>query len=224
MRKPNILYEDNHILVCVKPTGILSQSAGNQRQDMLTWIKDFIKERDQKPGNVFLGLVHRLDSNVGGVMVFAKTSKGASRLSESIREHHFEKRYLALVEGNLEGHGELEHFLDKDEQRLMSVESTSQIGKKSRLSYQVLAHHALQGRPISLIDVHLETGRFHQIRSQFSLVGHPLVGDQKYGSSFPQLPLALWAYRLQFPHPISKEPCIFTSEVEIDGIPSFLWK
>lgn len=210
---PLILYEDNHLLVAVKPPGVLSQAGELELPDMLTLLKADLKVRHAKPGNVFLGLVHRLDVNVGGVMVFAKTSKAASRLSEQIRERVFEKRYVAVVQGLLEPHasGRLDDRVVKDKRSGTSKNTDDQSGKAASLTYRVLA--VSTERMQSLLDVVLETGRFHQIRMQFASRGNPLVGDAKYGGSQPSTTrqIGLWAYRLGFMHPISNEPMSFVS-------------
>lgn len=201
-----ILFEDNHLLVVLKPKGVLSQADGSDKPDMLTLLKEYIKEKYQKPGNVYLGLVHRLDLFTSGIMVFAKTSKAASRLSEQIKNHIFSKKYLAIVEGNLKSGGTLKHFLSKNEQEKKSYLDSK--GQEAILEYEVLEH---RGEEATLVDITLKTGRFHQIRSQFSLIGHPLYGDQKYGShkkiDYAEFPLE--AYSLSFLHPITQEPMQF---------------
>lgn len=198
-----ILYEDNHLLVVVKPIGVLSQSDGSQTPDMLTLLKQDLKVRYHKPGNVYLGLVHRLDKDVGGVMVFAKTSKAAARLSEQIRQHQFSKTYWAIVEGTLVNkEGILEDYIEKKE--YYSVISDATHGKFARLSYQVKQ----QNQSNSLLEISLETGRHHQIRLQFSSRNHPLLGDKRYGNT-KKYPIALYAIKLSFYHPITKEKLEF---------------
>jgi len=216
MIRPEILFEDNHLLVAVKPPGVLSQAGELELPDMLTLLKADLKERHQKPGNVFLGLVHRLDVNVGGVMVFAKTSKAAARLSEQIREGRFEKRYLALVQGICEpgSEGRLEDRLSKDRRDDAIVSFAAADGKEASLTYKVL--DALADRTLSLLDVELETGRFHQIRMQFASRGMPLYNDAKYGrlEQDGDRQIGLWAYRLRFLHPITQAPVEFRSAPE----------
>lgn len=201
----DILYEDNHIIVAYKPKGILSQADGSSLEDMLTILKQYIKEKYNKPGNVYLGLVHRLDLNTSGVMVFARTSKAAKRLSEDILKHNFNKKYYAIVEGNLEKDGVLKHYLLKDEKNKKSYEDKS--GKESILEYSCKKHYQIANNPVTLVDVNLKTGRFHQIRCQFSLIGHPLYGDAKYGSVYhiDYINFPLEAYYLGFYHPVTKE-------------------
>ena len=199
----NILYEDNHLLVVEKKVGVLSQSDGTNTPDMLTILKEYIKEKYNKPGNVYLGLVHRLDKNVGGVMVFAKTSKAARRLSEEIRNREFKKTYLAICKGILKGEGKYQDYLKREEYR--SEVSNSKDGKLASLNYQVLATKDNN----TLVKINLETGRHHQIRVQFSYHNHPLLGDEKYGNK-GKYPIALFAYKLEFTHPTTKEKLEFT--------------
>lgn len=199
-----VLYEDNHIIVVIKPYNIPSQSDKTNDIDMLSLVKEYIKEKYQKPGNVYVGLVHRLDRPVGGIMVFAKTSKAASRLSESIRNKSFSKTYLAVVNGKFEKqNGVLEDYLWKDEALNMSkvVSKDKKNAKLARLTYEVLA----EKNDLSLVKINLETGRHHQIRVQFSNAGHSLYGDQKYGKGPMGKQIALWAYRLEFKHPVKDE-------------------
>ncbi len=199
-----VLYEDNHIIVVIKPYNIPSQSDKTNDIDMLSLVKEYIKEKYQKPGNVYVGLVHRLDRPVGGIMVFAKTSKAASRLSESIRNKSFSKTYLAVVNGKFEKqNGILENYLWKDEALNMSkvVSKDKKGAKLARLTYEVLA----EKNDLSLVKINLETGRHHQIRVQFSNAGHSLYGDQKYGKGSMGKQIALWAYRLEFKHPVKDE-------------------
>lgn len=199
-----VLYEDNHIIVVIKPYNIPSQSDKTNDIDMLSLVKEYIKEKYQKPGNVYVGLVHRLDRPVGGIMVFAKTSKAASRLSESIRNKSFSKTYLAVVNGKFEKqNGILENYLWKDEALNMSkvVSKDKKGAKLARLTYEVLA----EKNDLSLVKINLETGRHHQIRVQFSNAGYSLYGDQKYGKGSMGKQIALWAYRLEFKHPVKDE-------------------
>lgn len=198
-----ILYEDNHLLVAYKKRGMLSQADGSNAVDMLSSLKQYIKEKYQKPGNVYLGLVHRLDRNTAGVMVFARTSKAAARLSEQIRKHQFEKWYQAIVEGTLQGKGTLHHYLEKNEQERKSYVAST--GEEAILEYQVIKNLEISTTPATLVEIHLKTGRFHQIRAQFSAIGHPLYGDRKYGSLQTVAPeeFPLEAFHLGFFHPIT---------------------
>ena len=212
MQDLNILYEDNHIIVVVKPAGIPVQADKSGDIDMLTLIKDYIKVKYNKPGNVYLGLVHRLDRMVGGVMVFAKTSKAASRISEYIRQKNVKKRYLAVINGTLpvtDKKVELRNYLVKNERLNMSrvVDSTTKGSKEAILEYKVLKNFTFNGKDYSLVDIDLHTGRHHQIRLQFANIGHPLYGDIKYGQKVNKVGqnLALFSYYLSFFHPTKDE-------------------
>ena len=210
-RKIDILYEDNHVLVVVKPPNMLTQGDQTGDEDLLTALKEDLKVRYNKPGNVYLGLVHRLDRPVGGAMVFAKTSKAASRLSDQIRRREFNKSYMAVVYGIPEPvSGTLTHYLDKDEKtNTVRIVKSSDEGKKAVLDYSV--KNSKEG--LSLVSVNLHTGRSHQIRVQFSAIGHLLYGDQKYGASLnkPGMQLALWSAEVGFEHPITKKYMSFNS-------------
>ncbi len=204
-----IIYEDNHILVVIKPQNIPSQEDSSKDKDMLNILKDYIKVRDKKEGNVYLGLVHRLDRPTGGVMVFAKTSKAASRLSEQIKNGGFEKKYIAVlanVPKDKKAH--LVHYLKKNEATnvVSIVPSLTTGAKKAELDYTVLDTKD----NLCLVSVHLLTGRGHQIRVQMSAIKCPVYGDQKYGDENVKSNLALWAYNLQFEHPTTKEKLNFT--------------
>ena len=200
----NILYEDNHLIVVVKPYNVLSQSDNTKDIDMLTIIKNYIKEKYNKPGNVYLGLVHRLDRPTGGIMVFAKTSKAASRLSKQIKDNKFTKKYLAVVHGILEKKENiLVNYLKKDENN-NSLITNEKEGKYAKLHYKVLK----ENKDYSVLDILLETGRHHQIRVQLKNIGHPLYGDQRYGIN-DKKQLGLFAYHLEFYHPVTKEKLIF---------------
>lgn len=205
--KLDILYEDNHIIVAYKPIGVLSQSDGTNTLDMLSLIKDYIKVKYNKPNDVFLGLVHRLDRNTSGVMIFARTSKAAKRLQEAMNNNGFHKSYLAIVEGNLkvsDNYILLKDKLFKDERQNKSFVSNK--GLEAMLEYKVLANKDNK----SLIDIHLLTGRHHQIRCQFSNICHPLVGDLKYGSKYNLGNYyALQSYKLSVIHPTLKENMTF---------------
>ena len=205
-----ILYEDNHLLVVSKPAGVLSQEDRSGRPDILTIAKTFIKERDEKPGNVFMGLVHRLDRNVSGVMVLAKTSKAASRLSDQIRRRVVKKVYLAVVEGVPAPSATLVDFLHKDSaaNRVEVVSESSPGAKRAELLYRRVA----SAEQLSLLEVTLVTGRPHQIRVQLANARHPLAGDAKYGSRYT-CKLALLSYRFELEHPTRKESMQFEAPV-----------
>ena len=211
-----IIYEDNHLIAAIKPAGVLSQADGTHKDDMLTVLKEYLRKKYNKPGNVFLGLVHRLDCPVSGVMIFAKTSKAASRSSEQIRQRRVVKRYLAVVHGKLENsEGVLVNKLIKGQGNIVSEDVD---GKESILEYKVLSYDKL--RDVSLVDVLLKTGRSHQIRVQFALSGHPLAGDMKYGArtvgnyraTEKENSIALFAYYLEFDHPVSLERIILQED------------
>lgn len=207
-----VLYEDNHLIVAIKPAGVLSQSDGSNAPDMLTILKAYIKDKYQKPGEVYLGLVHRLDRPVSGVMVFARTSKAASRLSEQIRTRRVEKIYRCVVNGVLEGEGRLENFISKDEaSNTVTVSDVEKPGfKASYLDYRALA--SKDG--MTMAEVKLGTGRSHQIRAQMAHAGHPLIGDLKYGKKDNRTKdIALEAYKLSFEHPVKREFITFESAV-----------
>jgi 23S rRNA pseudouridine1911/1915/1917 synthase len=209
--KINIIYEDNHVLVVEKPPNLLTQSDSTGDGDMLTMLREDLKLRHNKPGNVFLGLVHRLDRPVGGVMVFAKTSKAASRLSEQIRLGEFGKSYMAVMHGAaVQSSGTLVDYLIKDETtNTVRITSNAAEGKKASLYYEVM--DSKEG--LSLVHVKLHTGRSHQIRVQFAAMGHPLYGDQKYGAALnkPGMQLALWSVEVGFTHPTLKKYEAFTT-------------
>lgn len=203
----DIVYEDNHLLVVIKPPMMPVQEDASKDIDLLNTLKSFIKERDRKPGNVYLGLVHRLDRPVGGLMVFAKTSKAASRLSKMISEHDFKKTYLACVlDRGIEDKGHLEDYLIKDPKT--NTVKVADHGKLAILDYEVLARK----EDLALVKVYLKTGRPHQIRVQFSASGHPLYGDHRYNDRVKKdEDLALWSYELGFTHPVTKAPLVFKS-------------
>ena len=208
-----ILYEDNHLLVVNKPPNIPVQADSSGDLDMLTILKDYIREKYNKPGDVFLGLVHRLDRPAGGVMVFARTSKAASRLSDQFRRRTVDKLYRAVVMGETPQTGELNDYLykDRDKNTVRVVESSYSDSKPAFLSFKTLN----QKNGHSLIEIELETGRSHQIRVQCAHAGFPLWGDYRYGvSGQPQhRNMALLSYSLQFDHPTKKECLKFTGSV-----------
>ena len=218
MQNLKVLYEDNHIIVVRKDPNIPSQADKTEDLDMLTIIKKYLKEKYNKPGNVYLGLVHRLDRPVGGVMVFAKTSKAASRLSNQVREKIFKKKYLAVVDGKFDReNGILEDYLYKDERNNISkvVKPEKKNAKLAKLDYKVLAYNEV--KDLSLVKVNLHTGRHHQIRVQLAYADHSIFGDQKYGTRGKGKQIALWAYELTIQHPVSKEEMTFKCLPESNG-------
>lgn len=204
-----ILYEDNHVIVVVKPINVPVQLDDSKDVDLLTMIKNYLKEKYNKPGNVYLGLIHRLDRPVGGIMVFAKTSKAASRLSEQVRTHQIVKKYYAVSEGKFNcNFGSMEDKLLKDNKTNTTI--VSEEGKDAFLNYQVIGFKD----NYSLVDITLITGRSHQIRVQFSSRGHALYGDQRYNKSAKVgEQIALFSYYLEFVHPIMKEKMVFKEEI-----------
>ena len=218
MQKLKILYEDNHIIVVEKPPNVPSQADKTTDEDMLTIIKRYIKEKYNKPGNVYLGLVHRLDRPVGGVMVFAKTSKAASRLSEQVRNKTFKKEYLAIVDGKLDvKSGILEDYLVKNEKKNSSKVTNKETknAKYAKLDYEVLKYN--KEINLSVLRILLHTGRHHQIRVQLANMGHSICGDQKYGIRGRGKQISLWAYKLTIEHPITKESMTFIDVPEKIG-------
>jgi len=208
----NEIYEDNHLLVIEKPVNLPSQADATGDPDLLSILKQRLKDKYNKPGNVYLGLVHRLDRPVGGVMVFAKTSKAAARLSEQIQQHQFEKSYLAVVHGTpAKSRAQLEHFLRKDpvKNKVTVFSKPVSQAKQAILDYQVL--ETVNG--LSLVGINLQTGRSHQIRAQLAAIGHPLYGDQKYGGQLNKAgeQLALWSIKVKFKHPVKEEQIAFES-------------
>ncbi len=196
-----VLYEDNHLLVVNKPAGLPTMGTPEGKATLLTLAKEYVKQRYQKPGNVYLGVVSRLDAPVTGVVLLARTSKAAARLTEQFRSHTVEKSYWAVVEGSLDSpEGILVDWLAHDDRhrRMHIAGPTLQGAREARLSYRRL--QTIKGN--TLIEVQLETGRKHQIRLQFFHHGHPIVGDRKYGSRsrFPT-GIALHARRLLVTHP-----------------------
>lgn len=209
---PKVLYEDNHILVVIKPQNIPSQADSSGDPDFLTELKKYLIEKYDKKGDAYLGLLHRLDRPTGGVMVFAKTSKAAGRLSEQIRAGEFEKSYAAVTSGRPNRTGKVEHYLLKDVQtNTVSVAPSTMEGVKLAAS-EVTVLDEKDG--MSLVAVKLITGRTHQVRVQLKALGAPIVGDYKYAGNklIKSNNLALWAYRLVFTHPVSGDVMRFVAQ------------
>ena len=205
----NILYEDNHLLVVEKPVNVPVQEDNSHDADLLSLLKDYLKKKYDKPGNVYLGLVHRLDRPVGGVMVFARTSKAASRLARQIQSHQFHKEYLAVLTGDIQPESAvLLDQLKKDSRSNTVTVTKDGSGKNAELEYRT--EKKTDG--LSLVRVFLKTGRSHQIRVQFSSRGFPLWGDARYNpKAVPGQQIALWSSRLAFTHPVTGEELVFTS-------------
>ncbi len=208
-KTPEILYEDNHLLVVNKPANMPTQQDSSNDLDLLTWAKDFLKKKYNKPGNVYCGLVHRLDRPVSGIIVLAKTSKAASRLSNQIRLNSMRKKYTAVVEGNVM-EATWQDYLAKNEKTNNSYVTTKDKGKYSELT--ILKSEPLNSTQ-SLITIDLKTGRSHQIRVQCASRNHPIVGDQRY-HPHPQKnqQIRLLAHELSFSHPTTKEELTFKIE------------
>ncbi len=206
-----VVFLDNHLLVVVKPSGMLAQGDATGDADLVTLAKAYLKERFDKPGNVFVGLVHRLDRPTSGVMVLARTSKAAGRLSDQFRRRAVEKRYLAVVAGQLEGQGErVDGLLKGSGGSVEIVPVDHPDAQRAALRWRTLAASA--GR--SLVEVELLTGRKHQIRAQLAALGTPVVGDFRYGNDTPFANgrgLALHAHRLTIQHPTLREPMTFSA-------------
>jgi 23S rRNA pseudouridine1911/1915/1917 synthase len=201
----NIIYEDNHLLVVEKPINVPVCEDDSKDEDLLNILKQYLKEKYNKPGNVYLGLIHRLDRPTSGVMVFAKTSKASSRLSEQVRTHKLKKGYYAVVEGKVNKKDILIDKLLKDSKT--NITKVDKNGKDSILEYELIDYK----NNYSLVKINLKTGRSHQIRVQFSSRNHPLYGDQKYNKkALAGQQIALFAYSLEFIHPISKEVLKFS--------------
>lgn len=218
MENLKVLFEDNHIIVVEKPANIPSQGDKTGDKDMLSIIKEYLIKKYNKKGDAYLGLVHRLDRPVGGVMVFAKTSKAASRLSEGVRNKEFSKRYLVIVDGKMENEkGVFEDYLVKNEKTNLSkvTDEKNKNAKKASLDYEVIKYN--EETNLSLVKVNLHTGRHHQIRVQFASRGHSIYGDQKYGTRGRGKQICLFAYSLSFKHPISKEVVTFETYPEKTG-------
>lgn len=212
MNKLNVLYEDNHVIVVEKPVNVLSQGDDTGDLSLLDIVKEYVKVKYNKPGNVYIGLVHRLDRPVGGIMVFARTSKAASRLSKQVSEHNFSKKYYAIVSGKMEK--ETDTFIDNLKRLDNGNTIVASDGKKAVLTYKVMEYS--KDVDASLVDINLETGRHHQIRVQFASRGHALLGDQRYGKQ-DRSQIALFSYELEFEHPVSKEKMKFTLKPEKTG-------
>lgn len=208
----NILYEDNHLLVVIKPANMPTCADASNDIDLLSTLKEYIKEVYQKKGNVYLGLVHRLDRPVQGIMVFAKTSKCAERLAKQIQENKFNKTYYAVLCGKCPNKDTLEDYLIKDESTYKTYVTTKEKGKLAKLNYKKIAYKD----NLSLVEINLLTGRHHQIRVQFSNLNLPLYGDHKYNKDFindKSTDIALIAKELSFYHPTTKKLLKFSIEL-----------
>lgn len=208
--KIQVIYEDNHLLVVVKPQNVPVQADASGDKDLLTMLKEYVKEKYDKPGEAYLGLVHRLDRPTGGVMVFARTSKAAARLQECMKEGEFEKKYFAVVCGEVKQKRRklVDHLMkNPTTNTVMCVPAATTGAKRAELDYRVLA----ESNGLTLVDISLITGRGHQARVQMSNIGNPIFGDARYGGNklAKGHNLALWAAELKFLHPVTKEKLVF---------------
>ena len=204
MIKINVLYEDNHIIVVEKPFNILSQGDSTGDIDLLNMVKDYVKVKYNKPGNVYIGLVHRLDRPTGGIMVFARNSKSAARLNKQFIDHTIAKNYLLVCHGKVDNSGKM---IDKIKKLENGNSIISNDGKDASLDYELVDYN--KEKDISLVKVHLNTGRHHQIRVQFASRNHPLCGDKRYGIDDSDGQLCLYSYRLEFVHPVTNKNLVF---------------
>lgn len=212
MDTPLIAYEDNHVIVAVKQPNQLTQSDATGDGDLLSQIKEYVRVKYEKPGEAYVGLVHRMDRPVGGLLVFARTSKAASRLSEQVRTHELNRQYVCVAEGDAPDQFTYVDYLQKDEERNMVRVLPPYLklqGKEAILHGRTIARR--QG--LSLIAIQLETGRAHQIRVQMQHAGFPLWGDHRYGHGKRGQQIALWGMRLSFTHPTTKDQMMFIAPV-----------
>lgn len=205
----NVVYEDNHIIVVEKPANVLTQGDNTGDISLLDMVKDYVKEKYNKPGNVYIGMVHRLDRPVGGLLVFARTSKAAARLSEDIRKNNIGRTYTALVHGKAQAEGTLVHYLVKDEKTNMvkAYDKPCKDGKEAILDYRLLNYE----NGMSRVEITLRTGRAHQIRVQMAKSGHPIYGDMRYGKG-EKGHINLFCNRLRLLHPTKKEWMTFEAK------------
>lgn len=203
-----VVYEDNQIIVVIKPQNQPSQKDESGDLDLLSEVKEYVKQKYNKPGEAFIGLVHRLDRPTGGLMVFARNSKSAERLSKQLQSHQMQKVYFAVVEGKIKYQSQhLVHYLKKDEKNnIVKICPPLEEGaKKAELVYTTLQTN----EKYSFLSVKILTGRSHQIRVQLASIGHPIYGDMKYNKNAAKGNLALWAGRLEFTHSTTKEKMVF---------------
>jgi 23S rRNA pseudouridine1911/1915/1917 synthase len=197
----NVVFEDNHLLVLDKPGGLLTQPDEGGGESAESFGMEWIRKKYKKPGRVFLHVIHRLDRAVSGLLLFARTSKALSRLGERSREGKIERIYWAELEGDVVAGGVLEHRLLHGDRRAIISEG----GKLARLHFHVL--HRKEGTTV--VEVKLETGRYHQIRAQFGAIGHPIVGDRKYGAKREEAAIHLTCVKLSLFHPVTGAPLVF---------------
>lgn len=220
MEKLVVLYEDNHVIVVVKPHNVPSQADESGDMDMLNMVKNYVKEKYNKEGEAYIGLVHRLDRPTGGIMVFARTSKAASRLTEQFKEHGIQKTYYAVTSAIPQAkQNKLIHNLKKDEkENIVKIVPISEKGSKiAELDYKVLQTED----DLALLEVKPLTGRGHQIRVQLAGINCPLYGDNKYGKNKSKMSstLGLWAGRIEFVHPTTKQKMTFACAPDSENLP-----
>jgi 23S rRNA-/tRNA-specific pseudouridylate synthase len=211
------LFIDNHLLVVVKPPGLLAQADRTGDPDVVSLARDYLKHAFGRPGNVFVGLVHRLDRPASGVMVLARTSKAAARLTAAFAGREVEKRYLAVVEGVLEGCGERTDHIRKSGERISIVPAGTAGGREASMRWRAVAGDGV----LTLVEVELLTGRPHQARLQLAAMGAPILGDFRHGAKTrfaDGTAIALHAWRLAFDHPVRRVRCSF------DAPPPTVWK
>ena len=216
MEQPTVVYEDNHVIVVVKRPNQLVQADATGDSDLLSEVKEYIRVKYEKPGEAWVGLVHRMDRPVGGLLCFARTSKAAARLSEQVRSHEMRREYVCVVRGETPDDFTLRDWLKKDEKNnrvTVLPEYLKMQGKEA-----VLHGHTVESRNgLSLCAIHLETGRAHQIRTQMEHFGHPLWGDNRYGDGKPGQQIALWGMRLSFTHPTTGKKMVFIAPAPRTG-------
>ena len=210
MEKPTVLFEDNHVVVAIKPPNLLTQADDTGDENLLDQVKNYIKEKYEKPGEAFIGLVHRMDRPVGGLLCFARTSKAAARLSEQVRVHELNRQYVCIVEGEAPDQFTYVDYLAKDVEKNMVTVVPAYRKLETGAKEAILHGRTIARRDgLSLVAIQLETGRAHQIRVQMQHAGFPLWGDNRYGNGKRGQQIALWGFRLSFAHPITKEQMLF---------------
>ncbi len=211
----NVLYEDNHLLCVEKPANLPVQADASGDMDLLNILKSYIRDKYMKPGNVYVGLVHRLDRPGGGCMVFAKTSKAAARLSAQFSSHETDKKYFAVLNGCLSEKSEFTDFLKQNEKTgmVLVVKANEEGAKQASLISDPIAYKD----GLTLTEITLLTGRKHQIRVQHALRNLPLWGDARYGGGKSGMQIALWAHKLTFLHPTTKQPVTLVSTPPMTG-------
>ena len=210
MEQPTILFEDNHVVVAIKPPNLLTQGDDTGDENLLDQVKNYIKEKYEKPGEAYIGLVHRMDRPVGGLLCFARTSKAAARLSEQVRVHELNRQYVCIVEGEAPDQFTYVDYLAKDVEKNMVTVVPAYRKIETGAKEAILHGRTIARRDgLSLVAIQLETGRAHQIRVQMQHAGFPLWGDNRYGNGKRGQQIALWGFRLSFAHPITKEQMLF---------------